>query len=156
MEVTLGIHYEKYITFSLKFGIDSREIKRYNSWRSWKQKQSAAEMNICGCGGTGRRVRLRGVWETVWVQVPSTAPEKKSSLSIGQRRFLFNEINPLRDLWNALRAWNTVRNVKCTAVHKGTRPKLNPYFFWLPLSIPQRKEMTIEACLQLIRLPQGL
>ena len=31
-------------------------------------------MNICGCGGTGRRVRLRGVWETVWVQVPSTAP----------------------------------------------------------------------------------
>ena len=30
---------------------------------------------ICGRGGTGRRVRLRGVWETVWVQVPSTAPE---------------------------------------------------------------------------------
>ncbi len=30
----------------------------------------------CGRGGTGRRVRLRGVWETVWVQVPSTAPTK--------------------------------------------------------------------------------
>ena len=29
----------------------------------------------CGCGGIGRRVRLRGVWETVWVQVPSTAPK---------------------------------------------------------------------------------
>ena len=36
----------------------------------------------CGRGGTGRRVRLRGVWETVWVQVPSTAPtEKTISLS---------------------------------------------------------------------------
>ena len=31
----------------------------------------------CGRGGTGRRVRLRGVWETVWVQVPSTAPKKR-------------------------------------------------------------------------------
>lgn len=31
----------------------------------------------CGRGGTGRRVRLRGVWETVWVQVPSTAPNRK-------------------------------------------------------------------------------
>ena len=33
----------------------------------------------CGRGGTGRRVRLRGVWETVWVQVPSTAPFETSS-----------------------------------------------------------------------------
>ena len=32
----------------------------------------------CGRGGTGRRVRLRGVWETVWVQVPSTAPTEKT------------------------------------------------------------------------------
>ncbi len=31
----------------------------------------------CGRGGTGRRVRLRGVWETVWVQVPSAAPTKE-------------------------------------------------------------------------------
>lgn len=30
---------------------------------------------VRGRGGIGRRVRLRGVWETVWVQVPSTAPE---------------------------------------------------------------------------------
>ena len=29
---------------------------------------------ISGRGGIGRRARLRGVWETVWVQVPSTAP----------------------------------------------------------------------------------
>ena len=34
----------------------------------------------CGRGGTGRRVRLRGVWETVWVQVPSTAPTEKTIL----------------------------------------------------------------------------
>ncbi len=33
---------------------------------------------ICGRGGTGRRVRLRGVWETVWVQVPPSAPRKPS------------------------------------------------------------------------------
>ncbi len=29
---------------------------------------------ICGHGGIGRRVRLRGVWETIRVQVPVTAP----------------------------------------------------------------------------------
>lgn len=33
---------------------------------------------ICGHGGIGRRVRLRGVWETVRVQVPVTAPKEKS------------------------------------------------------------------------------
>ena len=27
-------------------------------------------------GGTGRRVRLRGVWLSVWVQVPSFTPKK--------------------------------------------------------------------------------
>lgn len=37
--------------------------------------------SLCGHGGTGRRVRLRGVWETVWVQVPSTAPSGKQLLS---------------------------------------------------------------------------
>ena len=31
---------------------------------------------ICGYGGIGRRARLRGVWETVWVQVPLSAPNK--------------------------------------------------------------------------------
>ena len=30
---------------------------------------------VCGRGGTGRRARLRGVWATVWVQVPSAAPK---------------------------------------------------------------------------------
>lgn len=38
----------------------------------------------CGRGGTGRRVRLRGVWETVWVQVPSTAPTKMTCTFIVQ------------------------------------------------------------------------
>ena len=37
----------------------------------------------CECGGTGRRVRLRGVWETVWVQVPSFAPKWRF---FGQKR----------------------------------------------------------------------
>ena len=31
-------------------------------------------IEICESGGIGRRARLRGVWETVWVQVPSFAP----------------------------------------------------------------------------------
>ena len=34
-------------------------------------------MALCGHGGTGRRVRLRGVWETVWVQVSLAAPKDK-------------------------------------------------------------------------------
>ena len=35
-------------------------------------------IGVCGCGGTGRRARLRGVWETVWVQVPSAAPDSEN------------------------------------------------------------------------------
>ena len=31
---------------------------------------------LSGYGGIGRRVRLRGVWETVRVQVPITAPPR--------------------------------------------------------------------------------
>ena len=34
---------------------------------------------LSGYGGIGRRVRLRGVWETVRVQVPITAPSKNAS-----------------------------------------------------------------------------
>ncbi len=33
-------------------------------------------------GGIGRRVRLRGVWLSVWVQVPSFTP-KNTSTKIG-------------------------------------------------------------------------
>ena len=36
-------------------------------------------------GGTGRRVRLRGVWLSVWVQVPSFTPKLKTD---GSRSFL--------------------------------------------------------------------
>ena len=32
---------------------------------------------MSGHGGTGRRVRLRGVWATIRVQVPVTAPKKR-------------------------------------------------------------------------------
>ena len=32
----------------------------------------------CESGGTGRRARLRGVWETVRVRFPSLAPTKKT------------------------------------------------------------------------------
>ena len=39
------------------------------------------------------------------VQIPPSPPEKKS-LCRKTKAFLFNEINPLQDLWNALRAWN--------------------------------------------------
>ena len=42
----------------------------------------------CGRGGTGRRVRLRGVWETVWVQVPSTAPNKNNTNPDGKSEFV--------------------------------------------------------------------
>lgn len=41
---------------------------------------------ICGYGGIGRRVRLRGVWETIRVQVPVTAPkptEIEQTISVG-------------------------------------------------------------------------
>ncbi len=34
----------------------------------------------CGSGGTGRRARLRGVWATVRVQVPSSAPKQRALL----------------------------------------------------------------------------
>ena len=46
--------------------------------------------NICGCGGTGRRARLRGVWATVWVQVPSAAPLKE--LVIASSFFLLYKV----------------------------------------------------------------
>ena len=31
----------------------------------------------CGCGETGKRARLRGVWATLWVRVPPSAPNTK-------------------------------------------------------------------------------
>ena len=44
----------------------------------------------CGGGGTGRRARLRGVWATVRVQVPSSAPKRNDNfLSEDCRFFLF-------------------------------------------------------------------
>ena len=36
-------------------------------------------LRICGYGGIGRRVRLRGVWATIRVQVPVTAPKRRTS-----------------------------------------------------------------------------
>ena len=54
----------------------------------------------CGRGGTGRRVRLRGVWETVWVQVPSTAPTE-NDLHIHRASHFF--CKKVRDLNGTLR-----------------------------------------------------
>ncbi len=39
-------------------------------------------------GGIGRRVRLRGVWLSVWVQVPSFTPNKKGCTKVASF-FLF-------------------------------------------------------------------
>ena len=45
---------------------------------------------ICGGGGTGRRARLRGVWATIRVQVPSFAPNKnKTNLDEKSKFVLF-------------------------------------------------------------------
>jgi hypothetical protein len=41
---------------------------------------SLRQYYFCGRGGIGRRARLRGVWATVWVQVPSTAPKMAMQL----------------------------------------------------------------------------
>ena len=43
-------------------------------------------MLLSGHGETGRRVRLRGVWATIWVQVPVTAPDNTAD---NLRRYFF-------------------------------------------------------------------
>ena len=52
----------------------------------------------CGRGGTGRRVRLRGVWETVWVQVPSTAPTEKTIMLSSFFHFLAKMLRRYRSV----------------------------------------------------------
>ena len=37
---------------------------------------------ICECGGIGRRARLRGVFERVWVQVPPLAPKSPNLIGL--------------------------------------------------------------------------
>lgn len=54
----------------------------------------------CGCGGTGRRVRLRGVWETVWVQVPLAAPENPDILKMSGLFFYFLFLIDLQNFQN--------------------------------------------------------
>ena len=56
------------------FYVDKRSRSKYNCFCS------RVSDSFCGRGGIGRRVRLRGVWETVWVQVPSTAPTEKAPI----------------------------------------------------------------------------
>ena len=48
---------------------------------------SRGASNRSGHGGIGRRVRLRGVWATVRVQVPVTAPTHPKSPKTGAFRF---------------------------------------------------------------------
>lgn len=57
-------------------------IPKEKSWQfNWNLLTSSNPyriiMTLCGHGGTGRRVRLRGVWGTVWVQVSLAAPTDK-------------------------------------------------------------------------------
>ena len=57
-------------------------IRKEKSWQfDWifltMQNCYRIIMTLCGHGGTGRRVRLRGVWGTVWVQVSLAAPTDK-------------------------------------------------------------------------------
>ena len=55
--------------------------------------------------------------KTVWVRILNAIHEKYLFRSLDTRKktnslvswSFFNEINPLRDLWNALRAWNALR-----------------------------------------------
>ena len=62
----------------------------------------------CGRGGTGRRVRLRGVWETVWVQVPSTAPTEKTIVLSSFFHFLSKMLRRCRSVGAHVRcAWAT-------------------------------------------------
>ena len=49
---------------------------------------------ICECGGIGRRARLRGVFERVWVQVPPLAPKFKNPNKCVRIFFIYNMINP--------------------------------------------------------------
>ena len=44
-----------------------------------KSKDVLTCVYISGCGEIGRRARLRGVWETLWVRVPPSAPNIKTS-----------------------------------------------------------------------------
>ena len=46
-------------------------------------------------------------WSLIYGIFFVNTPQKKAHLQC--RCAFFNEINPLRDLWNALRAWNTLR-----------------------------------------------
>ena len=55
---------------------------------------------------SSRKKLAEGGFEPEKVRLLYPAPEKKQPLSLGQRLFLFSEINPLRDLWNTLCVWN--------------------------------------------------
>ena len=51
-----------------------------------------AELAIiqCGCGEIGRRAGFRFLWETIWVRVPSSAPNKnKTNLDEKSKFVLF-------------------------------------------------------------------
>ena len=57
-----------------------------NTPKVWYYNQAVRTANICEGGGTGRRARLRCVWVTMGVQIPSLAPEK-DRLSKDRRSF---------------------------------------------------------------------
>ena len=59
--------------------IDKTPEKKYNS-----------EAEPCEDGGIGRRARLRGVWETVRVQLPFFAPIMKLSIVNTTMHYVIN------------------------------------------------------------------
>ena len=52
----------------------------------------AYNLNVRGSAGIGRQVRLRGVCEGVWVQVPSTAPLRVLVTDVTSTRFLMKSV----------------------------------------------------------------
>ena len=54
------------------------------------QRHQQRRNNICGCGEIGRRAWFRFMWETMQVQVLSSAPEKSTHLSTKTMCAFFN------------------------------------------------------------------
>ena len=72
-------------------------IKLLSKWFIDFKKQlvynNACGFQLCDRGGIGRRARLRGVWETIWVQVPSIAPCKPHTAIVCGFLYVEEEIN---------------------------------------------------------------
>ena len=81
----------------------SSPVSRTNShWFQWLfiYADMAELVDALVSGSSGRPCRFKSCYPH----------QKKAHICLGRQMCaFFNEINPLRDLWNALRAWNTLR-----------------------------------------------